>query len=356
MFSFDVACFDYQTIPFPTETFSLASVCPQLRPGALEYTENDVYQSSHLTPTWETKTINLGLGVAALLDETLNSSIFLAPSSATSAVWRRRTAIDCTFEVTTGPESRGIYVVLSQLSELRRWFNGSCQDYLRINYANFYSHSICDPVGQPGESILSFDSSTRSVKVHLHLEDGVGDQRNLGRFQMRLKLVLTSYFDCAKEREGFSCTSTNERCIPKEYVRDGVHNCGVPTCRDEMSCLSRGEDRAEEMYDNLSITILIGLVSFISTGLLFGLLLWVCLKRNFKQRLTGNSTPSLGMELTNVYETGRGGGNNNNNNNNRRTSAGEAVAGGSGSTGDGGAVGGGTADPPPSYDILFPGK
>lgn len=337
-----------------TETFSLASVCPQLRPGAFEYTENDVYQSSHLTPTWETKTINLGLGVAALLDETLNSSIFQISSSST-AIRLRRTAIDCTFEVTTGPESRGIFVVLSHLSELRRWFNGSCQDYLRINYANFYSHSICDPVGQPGESILSFDSSTRAVKVHLHLDDGVGDQRNRRRFEMRLKLVLTSYFDCAKEREGFSCTSTNERCISKEYVRDGISNCGVPTCRDEVNCLSRGED-TEEMYDNLSITILIGLVSFISTGLLFGLLLWLCLKRNFKQRLTGNSSPNLGMELTNVYETGRGGNqNNNSSSSNRRMSAGDAVAGGSGSTEDG-AAGTGTADPPPSYDILFPDK
>lgn len=291
--------------------------------------------------------MNLGLGVATLLDERLNSSIFQRPFPPPS--------IDCYFDVTTGPESAGIFVVLSQLSALRRWSNGSCQDYLKINYANFYSAAICAPVGQAGDSILSFDSSIGVVKVQLHLDNSVGGGSSLNDFQMRLKLILTSYFDCAKERGGFSCTGTNERCIPVEYVGDGLINCDVPNCRDEGSCVNRPEADGSQMgtgayRDSISITILIGLISFITTGLLFGLFLWFCLKRNFKQSLNATaSTPNLDMELSNVYGTPQAG-----QGSSRRQRHGEATAGSSSMDHNGGPSP--SADPPPSYDILFPDK
>lgn len=308
------------------------------------YTENDLPQ------VWEPKTVNLGLGVATLLDETINSSIFQTSSSLP--------AIDCSFEVTTGPESRGLFVVLSQLSALRRWANGSCQDYLKINYANFFSAAICGPVGQPGDSIVSFDSSIGVVKVQLHLDNSPGRFR---AFQMRLKLVLTSYFDCAKEREGFSCTSTNERCISVEYVGDGLINCDVPSCRDEGSCVNRPQDELNAfngMYkDSLSITILIGLVSFVSTGLLFGIFLWFCLKRNFKQRLNATaSTPNLDMELSNVYGTPQAGGSGGNRTASGRRNRDRDLDAPGGSNMEAGGGPSPSADPPPSYDILFPAK
>lgn len=317
------------TIP---ETFSLASVCPQLQPDAYAYSENDLPQ------TWEPKTINLGLGVATLLNERLNGSVIpLHPQSP---------SIDCAFQVTTGPESSGIFVVVSQLSALRRWANGSCQDYLKISYGNVQNAAICGPVGQSGESVLSFDSSVGVVNVQLHLDNsGSG-----GRVQeLRLKLVLTSYFDCAKERNGFSCTSTNERCIPLEYVGDGLINCDVPSCRDEGSCVNRPDDGLQGLSDSLSITILIGLVSFVSTGLLFGLMLWFCLKRNFKQRLNASaSTPNLEMELSNVFGTPQGG-----SASGRRPRNLDAPGGSNMDAGGGPSP---SSDPPPSYDILFPDK
>ena len=292
----------------------------------------------HLPPL--PKTVNLGLGVATLLDESLNGSLFHSHPHASS--------VECYFEVTTGPESRGIFVVLSQLSSLRRWPNGSCQDYIRIKYANFFSAAICGPVGMSDESILSFDSSSKVVGVEIHLD---GSKWNHFDFQMRIKLILTAYFDCEKEKDGFSCTNTNERCIPREYVGDGLVNCDVPACRDEGSCTARNVDDLfvlDDMYrDSLSVTILIGLVSFVSTGLLFGLMLWFCLKRNFKQRLSGTaSTPNLDMELSNVYGTPQAGG-----------SGGRAInldAPGGSNMDAGGPTP--SADPPPSYDILFPDK
>lgn len=325
---------------FPV-TFSLGSVCPQLRPDAYtSYSENDVYRSPPPETSRKIKDIRLGLGVASLLDDTLNSSVF--PSSNYPA------SIDCSFQVSTGPESRGIFVVLSQLSALRRWSNGSCQDYLQINYANFYSAAICGPIGQDGESILSFDSNIGVVKVLLHLDNSAEGSGIRKEFQMRLKLIMTSYFDCAKERSGFSCTSTNERCIPSEYVNDGLVNCDVPNCRDEGSCTNRGEESSsgKKGIDSLSITILIGLVSFSTTGLLFGLLLWFCLKKNFKQRLNATAS-NPDMELSNVYGPEQGG------SGSRQRRTGAEMAGGS-STEQGGPSP--SADPPPSYDILFPDK
>lgn len=254
--------------------------------------------------------------------------------------------------MTTGPESKGIFVVLNELSALRRWPNGSCQDYLKINYANYYSAAICGPVGQSGESIQSFDSSVGVAKVLIHLDSA---ESSFQEFQFRLKLVFTSYFDCAKERTGFSCTSTNERCIPPEYVGDGLVNCDIPRCRDEGTCVvGRDDDDDDDEFfpfgkmtgDSLSVTILIGLVSFVSTGLLFGLLLWFCLKRNFKQRLGGASasTPNLDMELSNVYGTPQG---------TRQARDLDAPGGSGGGDGQGPSP---TSDQPPSYDILFPDK
>lgn len=324
-------CKSINSVSSLPETFSLASVCPQLQPDAYAYSENDLPQ------TWEPKTINLGLGVATLLNERLNGSVFpLHPQSP---------SIDCTFQVTTGPESSGIFVVLSQLSALRRWANGSCQDYLKISYGNVYNAAICGPVGQSRESsVLSFDSSVGVVDVQLHL-DNSGSERVR---DLRLKLVLTSYFDCAKERNGFSCTSTNERCIPLEYVGDGLINCDVPSCRDEGSCVNRSDDGLEGLSDSLSITILIGLVSFVSTGLLFGLMLWFCLKRNFKQRLNASaSTPNLEMELSNVFGTPQAGSAGGRRQRNLDEPGGSNMAAGGPSP---------SSDPPPSYDILFPDK
>lgn len=292
------------------------------------------------------KQINLGFGVASLLDDTLNSSI-LSPSSHSSS---SSPPIECSFEVTT--EFGGLFVVLSQLSALRRWSNGSCQDYVQLNYANYYSAAICGPIGQAGESIVSFDSSIGVVKVLVHVDNS---GHAISDFQMRLKLVMTSYFDCAKERNGFSCTSTNERCIPQEYVGDGLVNCDVPGCRDEDSCINRelvvdtNSPNSRGMMDSLSITVLIGLVSFSTTGLLFGLLLWFCLKRNFKQRLNAtNTSPDVDMELSNVYNSNRsqGGGG--------RQRATMETAGGSSTVEHSGPSP--ASDPPPSYDILFPDK
>lgn len=315
-------------------------------PSFNAHTENDVELPQH---SWETKTVNLGLGVASLLNDSLDIQGVFQNSPFSS--------IDCSFEVTTGPESQGIFVVLSQLSAMRRWANGSCRDYLKINYANYFSAAICGPVGEPGEPILSFDSSIGLVKVQLHLDNSDGRHMPV---ELHLRLVLTSYFDCSQERDGFSCTSTNERCIPTEYVGDGLINCDVPSCRDEGTCVREEEEPLgplDGLYrDSVSITLLIGLASFLSTGLLFGLLLWFCLKRNLKQRLSGTaSTPELDMELSNVYGTPQaGGGGGGGARAGRSQPRHNLEPGGSSSMEQGGTSP--SADPPPRYDILFPDK
>lgn len=324
----------------PPVTYTLDRVCPQLNAAVLTnitYTENDVNHG--LAP--ENKVIRLGMGTAAYLEEETNHTIFakLDPSMA---------ALDCVFEVTTGPESEGLLVVVSHLNALRRWRNESCQDYVQIMHANFQSERLCgESVGQDSQSIRSFDSSVGSVQVRLHFDQS--DELSRQDFRIRLKLVFTSYYDCIKEpHSSFSCTNTNQRCIPKEYVRDGIINCGVPNCRDEPNCFNLD---FEAIQNNVSATILIGLGSFISTGLLFGFVLWCCLRRSFKQgQQAATAPPTIEMQLATNFPSNGGGGS--------RTAAGSRRARRSSQTGGPSAEGatGTTLDQPPSYHILFPDK
>lgn len=335
-FSLAFLCQQYCAIFYshPAVKYNITGVCPP-RAGHGNGGDN----------TNRMQIINLGLETAAIIEDTFNASVLN----------------DCVFEVRTDPTAAGLFAVINRLNFIQKWPNGTCRDFIKVDYTNNSSESICDYVGMNDNSVRSFDSGNGRIRVRLHIDrtraisssEEDSDESDLDDL-FHVSIILTSYFDCDHdERGGFSCFNNNERCIPAQYFRDNIINCVVPKCLDEANCFNADED---DVYSNLWSVIVIGLLSFCLTGSLVGIVLWSCWKRNFKPASSrSNVSGGAATHFELQQATGAAGGVDSHHY--PSPSAPSSAIANSISTDDGstGAPSFST-DLPPSYAILFPDK